>query len=100
MTTPPIVRNSYLHEEPFRRWLKDNANIILNKRPEVKEHDISIIISTYSARKCALNASITQSRFVRVGFTAGTVPAGEIAPSGQWYQESADSGWKYYGKVG
>ena len=99
MTNPPIQRTAYLHEHFFRQWCRDNASILLAKRPEIRDYSLWIVTATCATSACSLNASLSKEKSVRVGFKAGAVPAGEVAPSGGWYQGSADEGWVHYGMV-
>lgn len=99
MTTPPITRDAFLYEAPFQKWYRDNAQTLLEKRPEVKDYDVRIVTGTYAAKACSLNATISKEKSVTVGFAAGAVGLSEAAPAGTWYSSSADEGWAYYGTV-
>ena len=99
VTTPPITHDAFLYEAPFQKWFRDNAQTLLEKRPEVKDYDVTIVTSTYAAKACSLNATISKVKSVTIGFTAGAIGISEVAPAGTWYSSSADQGWAHYGTV-
>ena len=81
LTSPPVTKDSLRHEESFKRWVKNNARIIATVWPDVREHGLFIVTSTHSTTEALLNILGSKSQTVSVGFNAGFVPIGEIAPS-------------------
>ena len=50
LTTPPIMRDAYMHKSYFRKWCRENALSLLKKREEVKDYDVRIVTATGEAR--------------------------------------------------
>lgn len=95
MTEPPILRQAVYHDQPFRDWVKTNSAKLLKTRPEIKEHGLWVVRWTYATRRSSLNAWTSKDKDVTIGFNAKFVGAGEVGPSGGWYESENDSGWMH-----
>lgn len=93
MTRSPVTKNALRFEDPFRRWIKENARILATVWPDVLKYGLFIVASTYTTTEARTNIMQANSHKVTVGFNAGFTPVGEIAPSTTWHTSSADSGW-------
>jgi hypothetical protein len=100
MTSPPVVRQRYFYESPFRQWVQDNALRILEQRPEVRDHGLWIVTSTYGTKNCSLNVWSGRQKEVMLGFSAKDVSGGEVGPAAQWYEAASDSDWSRYSATG
>jgi len=96
LTTPPVVKSVYYHDMPFLKWFKTNAATIVRNHPEVKQHGLWIVTSTYSTSKCALNAWTSKSKEVAVGFSGTMSQMAGLDVKGSWYTSSDDGGWNYF----
>lgn len=95
LTTPPIIRDAYYHEEPLTGWVRDNAVRIVQNRPEVREHGLWIVTATYSTPRCALNVWTTTEREITVAFKA-KARGSQFGPKGEWFESTEDTGWASY----
>lgn len=95
-TSSAITRESFYHEAPFRKWCKENSETLFRNRPELRDYHLWIVTSTYAAEACSLNASLSKTRTITLGFAIDAVQSGQIAPSGSVYHASADSGWIHF----
>jgi hypothetical protein len=98
LTAPPITKESYYHYMPFVRWFGKNAKNILNKYPEVKDHDVWIVTSTCATSECALNAWTIKGKEVVVGFSGTVSQITILETRGKWYPANDDGGWNYFQK--
>jgi len=96
LTTPPVIKSVYYHDMPFLKWFKTNAATIVRNHPEVKQHGLWIVTSTYSTSKCALNAWTSKSKEVAVGFSGTMSQMAGLDVKGSWYTSSDDGGWNYF----
>ncbi len=81
---------------PLKNWVKKNATKIIKCWPEVKEHKLWVVTSTYSTKKCALNMWKGKRVSCKVGFSIDA-PGGAVASvGGEWYQSQKDEGWAEY----
>lgn len=96
LTTPPITRQRYYYETPFKRWVHDNAETLLRRREEITTYGLWIVCSTYATRDCAIHLWDERSREVDVGFDLGLDGVGELGPAGGWKLGSAQGGWERY----
>ncbi|KAI9737656.1 MAG: hypothetical protein M1818_005660 [Claussenomyces sp. TS43310] len=93
MTKEPILRKALYHDYPFRVWVRENTAALLRLRPEIKEHGLWMVKSTYSTPQYSLNVWTAKEKEVVIGFKTKIVQAGEIGPHADWYESSQDSGW-------
>lgn len=96
LTSPPITRQRYYHETPFKRWVHDNAAALLHRRAEIASYGLWIVCSTHATRDCAIYLWDEKSRQVDVGFDVGVDGVGELGPAGGWVLGRADGGWERY----
>jgi hypothetical protein len=100
MTSPPVVHQRYLYESPFRQWVQENALQIIEKRPEVTQHGLWVVTSTYGTKQCSLNVWTGKQKETMIGFTVGDVSGAEAGPAAQWYEAASDSDWSRYSADG
>ncbi|KAJ6150942.1 hypothetical protein N7470_007536 [Penicillium chermesinum] len=93
VTSDPVVHERFYHESPFKRWVVSNARRLLGEREELKEYELWVVTSTWSAREAAVNCWRDQKKAVEVGFKVGFVEIGEVAPKGDWVDRGAAEGW-------
>ncbi|KAJ6002594.1 hypothetical protein N7451_005141 [Penicillium sp. IBT 35674x] len=93
MTESPVIRDLIYGTTTFRLWCKENSEAILQKWPDVREHGLVIVTSTYRTRLAKVNAWAQQGKEISVGFRGGVVGIGEIAPSSTWYTSHEEAGW-------
>lgn len=93
LTKGEVRHERFYYESPFKDWVRDNAVELAKKRKEVLEYGLWVITSTWVADECAINAWSGAGRGVSVGFKAGVVEIGELAPSGEWWEDGRDGGW-------
>ena len=91
-----VVRDRFYHSAPFRKWAKENAETILEKYPETKEHGFYVVTTTYSAENVFINAWTNKDIEVAVGFKAGVTGVGEIGPSTEFYTAESASAWNKF----
>jgi hypothetical protein len=96
MTKPFVFRDAVYHEAPYIKWVAENAAALLSKRPEIKEHGLWIVTSTYSTQLCMFNVWSAIDKKISLGFKVSAVNVGEIGPHGEWYEASSDEGWIRY----
>ncbi|EON64522.1 hypothetical protein W97_03755 [Coniosporium apollinis CBS 100218] len=70
ITEKPIHREAFHHESPFKRWVKDNVDALMESKhkDEIKSHRLSIVTDVYSTKKSSLTTWTDSSRTIRVGF--------------------------------
>lgn len=85
LTTPPITRQRYYHETPFKRWVQDNAASLIHRREEIATYGLWIVCSTHATRDCAIHLWDEKSRKVDVGFDVGVDGVGELGRPGDGF---------------
>ncbi|KAJ6004630.1 hypothetical protein N7540_012999 [Penicillium herquei] len=93
MTESPVTKDLVYGTTTFRLWCKENSEEILRKWPDVRDHGLVIVTSIYRTRMAKLNAWADKGKEISVGFRAGVVGIGEVAPSSTWYTSHEESGW-------
>lgn len=93
LTKGQVRHERYYYEEPFKKWVRDNAVGLVTRRKEVLEYGLWVVTSTWAAEECAINVWSGVGRGVGVGFRSGVVEIGELAPSGEWWEDGRDGGW-------
>jgi hypothetical protein len=93
LTKGEIKHERFYYESPFKQWVRDNAVRLIQERPEILEQGFWIVTSTWSVERAALNCWKENGRTVGVGFKAGVVGIGEVAPSGEWVTGGGSEGW-------
>lgn len=74
-----VVRDTYYYSAPFREWLKDNAQALIKARPEVRDHGVWVVATTYSTRKCSIAAWTSRDVEVVVGIKAAAAALGPLS---------------------
>lgn len=91
-----MLKKAYLYESPFHQWVKENSKRIQQLRgPEVRQHGLWIVTSTYSTTRCSIHAWKGASKDVKVGFKARALGE-EFGPQGAWFEDERDSNWSHY----
>lgn len=93
ITSAPVVHERFYHEMPFKRWVVDNARLLLRERAELKKCDLWVVTSIWSAEEVAVSCWRDGKKTVDVGFKVGFVEIGEIAPKGEWVDSGEVEGW-------
>lgn len=93
MTEGPVVKEFIYGTTPFRQWCKANSETILRKWPDVRDRGLIIVTSAYTTRHAMINAWSETEKEIAIGFRAGVIEIGEVAPSTAWYTSNGDSGW-------
>ncbi|TAQ87224.1 hypothetical protein B7494_g4456 [Chlorociboria aeruginascens] len=93
LTKSPVRHEKYYYESPFKDWVRDNATLLITKRREILEHGLWIVTSTWSSEECAINVWNDAGHGVGVAFKSSAVGFGELAPSGDWFEDAQDEGW-------
>ena len=99
LTAPAVVHERYYFESHFKKWVKENAKILMQKRPEVKDYGFWIVTSTFATKLCEINMWKTGGKGVKVGFAAKALGVGEAGPSGEWRHGGKEDGWNEYGNL-
>jgi hypothetical protein len=93
LTKTPLRHEKYYYESPFKGWIRDNATLLVEKRKEILEYGLWIVTSTWSTEECAINVWSEAEHGVGVGFKSSAVGFGEVAPSGDYYEDDQDGSW-------
>ncbi|KAI9046057.1 uncharacterized protein KD926_006004 [Aspergillus affinis] len=93
MTEGPVVKEFIYGTTPFRQWCKANSETILRQWPDVRDRGLIIVTSAYTTKHAMINAWSETEKEIAVGFRAGVIEIGEVAPSTAWYTSNGDSGW-------
>lgn len=98
ITKSPVHRDAYYHESPFRRWVKDNAHVLMQhkRKYEIKTHGLCIITDVYSTEKCSVNAWTDSSRTVKVEFAVNALGQLDVGVGGGWSVQGSAGGWSHY----
>ena len=96
LTSAPITYEGYFHANSFKEWVSQNALAIVTSWPEVKDHDLWVVTSTFSTKRCAINMWNSHGKGVKVGFTSDIWGIGNAGPSGDWFRNETDEGWSEY----
>jgi len=90
-----VTLEGYHHLAPFRDWARKNAEKLLGAFPDILKTGFYIAVTTHSTTDVYINAWTNQSHSVTLGFKAGAIPTGEIAPETEWYRAESASGWNH-----
>ncbi|KAH6991512.1 hypothetical protein BKA56DRAFT_230390 [Ilyonectria sp. MPI-CAGE-AT-0026] len=93
LTSGPVVHERYYHKEPFLQWMRQNARNLATAYPEVKNHGVWIVTSTWAAKDASVNCWKSPAKAVDVGFSATALEFGEVAPKGSWLHAGSAEGW-------
>jgi hypothetical protein len=93
LTTGPVVNERFYHKEPLLQWMKQNAKSIAKSHPEVRDHGLWIITSTWTARNASVNCWSSHEKAVDVGFSTTALEFGEVAPKGSYLHGGSAEGW-------
>lgn len=93
LTSGPVVHDRYYHREPFLQWMRLNADQLRKLYPEVKEHGVWVVTSTWTAKEAAINCWNDSGKAVKVGFALKALEIGEVAPKGRWVHQGFAAGW-------
>ncbi|KAF4344802.1 hypothetical protein FBEOM_1232 [Fusarium beomiforme] len=93
LTNGPVVYERFYHKEPLLRWMKQNAKSLLKSYPEIKDHGLWIITSTWTAKDASVNCWNSKDKFIDVGFSTTALEFGEVAPKGSYLHGGSAEGW-------
>jgi hypothetical protein len=89
----PVFRQGYAHEEPFRRWGKENAKTILKNCPDVKRYGFFIARTTWVSEDVWINAWTASQKTVSIGLEIRAQQAGQLSSSVQYHSGQSAGGW-------
>ncbi|KAM0344801.1 hypothetical protein ACHAPU_007177 [Fusarium lateritium] len=93
LTTGPVVHDRLYHKEPLLQWMKQNAKSVTKSHPEVRDHGLWIITSTWTAENVSTNCWNSKDKSVDVGFSTTALEFGEVAPKGTYLHGGSSEGW-------
>ena len=93
LTKAPVRHDRFYYESPFKAWVRQNAAGLVVKRKELLQCGLWVVTSTWTTDECAINVWNGVGKGVNVGFKTGVVELGELAPSGEWWEDGSDAGW-------
>ncbi|KAJ3504050.1 hypothetical protein NLJ89_g8143 [Agrocybe chaxingu] len=100
LASNPVTHERFYHKSPFKNWVKKNALTILQRWPEVKEHGVWIVASTFAAAQCEVNMWHEKGKSFQVGFSAEAMGFGKIGNDCKWHTSQRDEGWAKYSSKG
>ncbi|RSL79094.1 hypothetical protein CEP51_007653 [Fusarium floridanum] len=89
----PVMHEGYYHRKVFLEWAKKNAEKLLQLVPDVKEHGFWIVTDTYSTADVRVITWSDREKHVQMGFDVDVTPAGEIGPSGEFFEGASAGEW-------
>lgn len=93
VTKGSVVKDAVYHNEPYRAWCKANMATLLENWPDIRNHGLWVVTSTWSTTEAGINLWKDTSKTLTIGFETSFAPAGEIGPSGGWHTAQSDTGW-------
>jgi hypothetical protein len=81
----------------FADWVCQNAIQLAKLYPELLEHELWVVTTTYSTKYCAHIVWSDPSKKIRVGFEVRGAGAGGMGPAGDFYEDKTDDEWEEYG---
>lgn len=94
----PIHRDVSYHESPFKRWVKDNVDALMESqyKDEIHSHGLPIATSVYSTKNSSLTSLTDSSRKIRVGFKVTAEDLIDVETDGGWYLGATPGRWNHY----
>ena len=89
------MKRTYVKEGPFVQWLAENVQSIYKMFSERKEYDIYIVLTTYSARKCAIHPLLPQDQ-AEVSFPSNMGLDTSSGVCAEWPFETMSADWRLY----
>jgi hypothetical protein len=89
-----VQLRKYPLKDPFRRWARSNAKLLLQKFPDVKKNGgFYVMTSTLSARDIRITCWSGRGQFVMIGASANVDHAAKLSASTEFYLGQAVSEW-------
>jgi hypothetical protein len=88
-----VFRQGYAHEDPFRRWGKENAKTILKNCPDVKEYGFFLARTTWASEDVWITAWTATQKTVSIGLEVRAEQAGQLSSSVQYHNGHSAGGW-------
>lgn len=88
-----VTHEGYYHRKAFLKWAENNAQKLLQLVPDVKEHGFWVITDTYSTDDARIITWSGREKHVQMGFDVDVSPAGEIGPSGEFFEGASAGEW-------
>ena len=88
-----VTHEGYYHPGVFQKWAEKNAEKILELVPDVKEHGFWMVTDTYSTTDVRVITWSDRNQHVQMGFDLEVAPAGEIGPSGEFFEGASAGEW-------
>ncbi|CAI6027844.1 unnamed protein product [Clonostachys chloroleuca] len=84
----------YMVKDPFRKWAKDNAKLVINKFEDVKKNGgFYVITSTREASEIRITCWGGRGQSVVIGISSEVDGAGKLSADAQVYVGESISGW-------
>ena len=84
MCDTEVVVECFNHRDPFRKWLNQNADKLLQSFPTLRKHGIYIATTTYSCSHVHINVWHSKDDEIKIGVKVGVTGIGGLWPSGKW----------------
>lgn len=91
----PVVEHGFYHREAFVQWAKANAQALLSYCPDIKQHGVWVVVSTFETPEVDICAWSGKAKTVSMGFKLAVPAAGEIGPSGEFVKGGSASAWNH-----
>ena len=88
LTSSPVEKCSLKTEAPFKTWVKENARLISTRWPDVLEHGLFIVTSTFATAQALTNMLQSSGQTATAGLKGGG-----LNTSISWVAAHNESGW-------
>lgn len=89
-----LRKEGYFEGPDWVRWAKDNADALIKHRPQVKDHSLWVITTTYATTEAWINVWGGTSNVASIGFSAGVQGIVNAAPSVAFSKSGSGSSWR------
>lgn len=98
ISSSPVVREAFYYQSPFKKWVQENASVLLHGRlaEDIRKHGLFVVTQTFATKKCALTAWHNPETKIHFGFGAGVSGLADLSPEIEWYSGSSESGWNIH----
>jgi hypothetical protein len=88
-----ILNEGYRQKSPFRKWASENAKNILECCPDVKQHGLFVVTSTWLTTDVSTTAWRDPSKQINIGVKIGVPGIGKLGPSYEYYRAQSSGSW-------
>ena len=98
ISSSPVVREAFYYRSPFKRWVQENASVLLHGHlaEDIKKHGLFVATQTFATKKCAITAWKNPETKATFGFGTDIAGLAELSPEVEWYSGSSESGWNIH----